>query len=240
MLPFATNASVGDTIEFHWGADQHTVTKSSALLPCNKSTEAPVFASGEQNASFVFSQVVNDTQPTFYYCGTPTHCEKGMFGIINPPSAFDTQYSMNNVMQDLVQNSSTVAAAMTYSNNMTSSNSRAATWGSNIDLSQLPGWSHPYVAENTLYTRAFLAANPEVYNTDGAIDLSGSNPLLIPTDVAGALNAASNAAVTSTSVSAAGAASTSTASTSHSAARGLSAPSMLVAAVSVAITFFAL
>lgn len=53
MVPFATNASVGDTIEFHWGADEHTVTKSSALTPCNKSTDAPVFASGEQNTSFV-------------------------------------------------------------------------------------------------------------------------------------------------------------------------------------------
>jgi plastocyanin len=80
-VPFAVNASVGDTIKFMWGANNHTVTKSSELELCNKTSDAP-FASGEQNKSFVFTQVVNDTNPTFFYCGTPTHCEKGMFGIM--------------------------------------------------------------------------------------------------------------------------------------------------------------
>ena len=84
-VPFAVNASVGDTVLFMWGANNHTVTKSSELTPCNKTTDAP-FASGTQNKSFTFSQVVNDTNPTFFYCGTPGHCPKGMFGVINPPS----------------------------------------------------------------------------------------------------------------------------------------------------------
>src|ERR1700678_2145284 len=30
-IPFALKASVGDTIEFIWGANEHTVTKSSEL-----------------------------------------------------------------------------------------------------------------------------------------------------------------------------------------------------------------
>ena len=51
-VPFATNASTGDTIKFMWGANNHTVTKSSALLPCNKSSARP-FASGTQNKDFV-------------------------------------------------------------------------------------------------------------------------------------------------------------------------------------------
>ena len=98
-VPFAINASVGDTIKFMWGANNHTVTKSSALLPCNKSSDA-LFTSGTQNKDFVcrfcqsqsrslaqthilsVTQVVNDTNPTFFYCGTPTHCQKGMFGIM--------------------------------------------------------------------------------------------------------------------------------------------------------------
>ena len=71
-MPFAVNASVGDTVLFSWGANNHTVTKSSQLEICNKTKDAP-FASGEQNKPFVFTQVVNDTQPTFFYCGTPTH-----------------------------------------------------------------------------------------------------------------------------------------------------------------------
>jgi plastocyanin len=46
-VPFAVNASVGDTIKFVWGAGPHTVTKSSELTPCNKTSTAP-FASGTQ------------------------------------------------------------------------------------------------------------------------------------------------------------------------------------------------
>lgn len=51
-IPFALNASVGDTIKFMWGANNHTVTKSSELTPCNKSGDAP-FASGTQNKDFI-------------------------------------------------------------------------------------------------------------------------------------------------------------------------------------------
>ena len=86
FVPFATNASVGDTIKFVWGANVHTVTKSSQLELCNKTSDAP-FTSGVQNKSFVFTQVVNTTDPTYFYCNVPTHCQKGMFGIINPPNA---------------------------------------------------------------------------------------------------------------------------------------------------------
>jgi plastocyanin len=80
-VPFAVNASVGDTVRFMWGAGPHTVTKSSELNLCNATMDKP-FKSGPQNQSFVFDQVVNDTNPVFYYCGVPGHCEKGMFGIM--------------------------------------------------------------------------------------------------------------------------------------------------------------
>lgn len=60
--------------------------------------DAP-FASGEQNKSFVCAseslvksdvplnlitvqQTVNDTDSTYFYCGTPGHCPMGMFGIM--------------------------------------------------------------------------------------------------------------------------------------------------------------
>jgi plastocyanin len=51
-VPFAVNASVGDTVKFIWGANEHTVTKSSQLAICNKTSDQP-FASGEQNQTFV-------------------------------------------------------------------------------------------------------------------------------------------------------------------------------------------
>jgi plastocyanin len=50
-IPFTVNASVGDTVRYMWNANNHTVTKSSQLQLCNKTSDAP-FASGEQNKSF--------------------------------------------------------------------------------------------------------------------------------------------------------------------------------------------
>jgi len=110
-IPFAVNASVGDTIKFMWGANNHTVTKSSSLLPCNKTADA-LFASGTQNKDFVFTQVVNDTSPTFFYCATPTHCQKGMFGIINPPNALaGAPSSVGSMMPALAANVSDTCLA---------------------------------------------------------------------------------------------------------------------------------
>ena len=37
--------------------------------------------------AYLVDEVVNDTNPLFFYCNVPGHCAKGMFGIINPPSA---------------------------------------------------------------------------------------------------------------------------------------------------------
>lgn len=51
FVPFALNASVGDSIKFVWGANGHTVSKSSELLPCNKTSDS-LFDSGKQNKGF--------------------------------------------------------------------------------------------------------------------------------------------------------------------------------------------
>ncbi|KAF8797988.1 hypothetical protein BYT27DRAFT_7343767 [Phlegmacium glaucopus] len=191
FVPFALNASVGDTIKFMWGADNHTVTKSSSLTPCNKTADMP-FGSGEQNKGFVFTQVVNDTNPTFFYCGTPTHCEKGMFGIINPPNALGSPNSASAMMPPLIQNNSDIAAYASYTSSMTNGIPAAAGWGGSIDMSALPPWSHTYAAENIMYTRAFLAANKEVLQQDGTVNLgsaaNGSTPLMLPKDLSAALN----------------------------------------------------
>jgi len=259
FVPFATNASVGDTIEFHWGADEHTVTKSSALTPCNKSSENPVFASGEQNTSFVFTQVVNDTNPTFYYCGTPTHCEKGMFGVINPTMATPgAPTSLGGMMSSMAANDSDLSAYAAYSSNVTASNNAASSWGENIDMSALPAWSHPLVATNALFTRNIIAMNPELLTANNTFDLSSvaNTPMMIPKDLTPALDAASapaSSAVSSASSAAAapaGDAATAAASPASSSsasatpkgnsASSVASPRMLVGAVVVLATIFAL
>jgi plastocyanin len=253
-VPFALNASVGDTVKFMWGANNHTVTKSSELALCNKTSDQP-FASGEQNTSFVFTQVVNDTNPTFFYCGTPTHCEKGMFGIINPPNAYMQPSSASMMMPSLAGQYPSTQAAMSYASNMTASQPAAAAWGGNIDLSGVPDWAQSYAAENILFTQSFLASNPETINQAGDVDLSplGSNAVMIPTDVAAA--ARQNDVDNSTSTASSGypaASSTASGSTPSTTASGdsstgstngagaISSPRVAVALVAVAAAFFAL
>jgi len=250
FMPFATNASVGDTIEFHWGADNHTVTKSSELLPCNKSAEAPVFASGEQNENFVFRQVVNDTNPTFYYCGTPTHCEKGMFGVINPQMATPgSPTSLGGMMSSMAANDSDLSAYAAYSQNVTANNDVAAEWGTNFEMANMPDWSRSLMATNVLFTRATFGMNPDTLNADGSSNLASvaTTPLMIPMDISGALNAASASTAASTPVAnAAAAAATTSAAPSASttakpsSAMALASPKMLVGVVVVLATIFAL
>ena len=197
------------------------------------------------------NQVVNDTNPTFYYCGVPTHCQKGMFGIINPPNAADQNTSAAMMMPSLASQNPPTAAGMTYAQNMTSGHAAAAAWGSSIDLGGMPTWAQPYAAENILYFRTFLAVNPETISDSGTVDLSplGQTPVMFPTDVAAAARL-SNGTVPSSSSSAAvpdptssGSYSTPNSASSKSGTNGagaLSSPRVAVGLVAVAVAFFAL
>lgn len=85
-------------------------------------------------------------------------------------------------------------------NNMTQGNTAAGSWGGSIDSKSLPPWANTALAENVMYTRNFLAANPEVLKEDGVIDLSNTadTPLMIPQDVSQVLNNAGAGAGSST------------------------------------------
>jgi plastocyanin len=243
-VPFATNASVGDTVRFMWGANNHTVTKSSQLQLCNKTSDAP-FASGEQNKTFTFDQVVNDTQPIFYYCGTPTHCEKGMFGIINPPMASSSSNSVAGMMPAMAQNSSSMAAMSSYTNMMTMNNTMAANWGSGMDMSAMPSWAQSYMAENIMYTRTMIAANPDMMDSNGNINMNTSSPMMVPPDITQAANNAANSSSSSSTSTATSSSSPSTSASPATAAknngaRSLGSSGALVGFVAVLGAFLAL
>ena len=182
-VPFAVNASVGDTVKFIWGANNHTVTKGSELTPCNKTADSP-FASGIQLKDFVFEQVVNDTNPVFFYCAVPNHCTKGMFGIINPPNALAGPSSVGSMMQSMVNANPDLGKMRTYADNSTKGSQPASTWGTNFDMASIPDWAQESFVENVLYTRTFLGANPDAFTANGQIDASlGGNPPVIPQEI---------------------------------------------------------
>jgi len=121
-------------------------------------------------------------------------------------------------------------------------------------MSGMPDWAQSYAAENILFTQSVLAMNPETINQAGDVDLSamGSNPMMVPTDVAAAARAnnvdnSTSSGYPAASSTASGAASTpSTTSSGDSTksstngAGALSSPRVAVALVAVAAAFFAL
>jgi len=244
-VPFAVNASVGDTIKFVWMASPHTVTKSSSLTPCNKTSDAP-FASGIQNKSFVFEQVVNNTDTTFYYCGVPTHCQKGMFGIINPPSDSSSNMSVDAMMSSMAATSADISAAMSATVKATEGSAVAQSWAGSMSMSGIPSYMYQPMLENVMYFRQFIAANPDIVSDDGTISLSnaGDSPLLFPQDISAALASTSSvtpaAAESSPAAAAATPSSSVTASGSLSNGGSVTAPGLFITFVAVVATFLAL
>jgi plastocyanin len=88
--PNSITAAVGSSIEFEFYAPIHSVTQSSFDSPCTPLANGTGFWSGAftttgdgTNAN-VFTLTINDTNPIWFYCATPSHCESGMAGVINP------------------------------------------------------------------------------------------------------------------------------------------------------------
>lgn len=183
-VPFAVNATVGDTVRFVWGAGPHTVTQSSQFNLCNATLDHP-FKSGLQNKSFVFDQVVNDTNPTFYYCGVPTHCEKGMFGVINPPNAQPgATTSTQSMISTMTQNNSDLAAQWTYTMTGTQNSTAASMWGGNMDLAKMTSDPQGQLAliQNVMFTRLAMASNQQYITPQGGFNPDISQGMSVPVD----------------------------------------------------------
>jgi len=96
FAPDSVTAKVGDTLEFHFYNALHTVVQGDFDTPCAMGTKkATGFNSGPiknkaDGTPDTFQVVVKDTKPIWFYCGTPTHCQAGMSGVINPPETGNT------------------------------------------------------------------------------------------------------------------------------------------------------
>ncbi|KAK6335527.1 hypothetical protein TWF696_002300 [Orbilia brochopaga] len=87
--PDTVVAAKGDTVQFMFDGGNHTVTEAAFNNPCNPSNNA--FTSGFTGSdSTTFSIIVTSTDPQWFYCAQPGHCQAGMVGAINPPSSGNT------------------------------------------------------------------------------------------------------------------------------------------------------
>ncbi|KAJ5715281.1 uncharacterized protein N7483_012462 [Penicillium malachiteum] len=86
--PASLSASVGDTVEFHFYPQNHSVAQASFDDPChplNSSGFFSGFVPTSEESKTVFTLTINNTDPIWYYCGQEGHCQAGMVGVINPP-----------------------------------------------------------------------------------------------------------------------------------------------------------
>ncbi|PKX96195.1 cupredoxin domain-containing protein [Aspergillus novofumigatus IBT 16806] len=94
--PHNITAAVGDVIVFEFYPRNHSVVKADFMAPCVPAV-GEIFNSGQFNTFKknshgqlegdppTWSLVVNDTEPTFFYCTAVDSClVNGMVGVINP------------------------------------------------------------------------------------------------------------------------------------------------------------
>ncbi|KAL7792559.1 hypothetical protein V8C37DRAFT_379880 [Trichoderma ceciliae] len=85
-------ADVGDIVEVHFLAKNHSIAQSDFAHPCKPLSDGTGFfagfnfvtSEGQQNPN-VYQFTIVDTNPVWYYCPQTTgnHCQNGMTGVVN-------------------------------------------------------------------------------------------------------------------------------------------------------------
>ncbi|OXV10199.1 hypothetical protein Egran_02040 [Elaphomyces granulatus] len=108
--PDTMKASTGDTIQFTFYPQNHSVVQSAFDKPCQPQQNGifsgfmPV-SSGQGNMTFTIT--INDTKPIWLYCAQTAHCQSGMAMVINPPSSGQNTL---NAYKNAAKNTSTSTA----------------------------------------------------------------------------------------------------------------------------------
>ncbi|ATY65710.1 extracellular serine-rich [Cordyceps militaris] len=104
--PEKIKAEPGSMVQFQFLAGNHTLTQSDFDHPCKPIKEVnpsalgifsaymPVAASAAKKEIPVFTVMVNDTKPMWFFCSQGPHCEKGMAMVINENTSANASRSI--------------------------------------------------------------------------------------------------------------------------------------------------
>lgn len=86
--PNTITAAKGDTLQFHFYAQNHSVVMGIKGDGCKPATSDGFFSgfmpvSGTSEGSNVFEVTVNSTETMYIYCSQGKHCQSGMVAVIN-------------------------------------------------------------------------------------------------------------------------------------------------------------
>ncbi|KAM3466499.1 hypothetical protein MY5147_000543 [Beauveria neobassiana] len=115
--PEKVKAEVGTMVQFQFLAGNHTLTQSDFDHPCTPINEVnpsaqgifsayqPVAASAAKGQIPVFTIMVNDTKPMWFFCSQGPHCQKGMVMVINENTAGNSTRSLENYKKSAAETS---------------------------------------------------------------------------------------------------------------------------------------
>ncbi|KAI9712273.1 MAG: hypothetical protein M1820_001486 [Bogoriella megaspora] len=95
FTPPSVNAAPGSQVQFNFFPSNHSVVQGNQNTPC--ATTGNGFFSGfvasnqGNQGQQTFTVTVPNSQPMFFYCSVPGHCQAGMAGVINPTSQNSVQ-----------------------------------------------------------------------------------------------------------------------------------------------------
>ncbi|KAI9741797.1 MAG: hypothetical protein M1834_000183 [Cirrosporium novae-zelandiae] len=106
FTPDSITAEAGSMVQFHFYPSNHSVVQATFDEPCvpinNVNKSVTGFYSGFMPTTLsakttpVYTLMINDTKPIWFYCSQATHCQAGMVGAINvDPSANKTRTLAN-------------------------------------------------------------------------------------------------------------------------------------------------
>jgi len=141
FFPDDIKAAAGSMVQFQFHPKNHSVVQAAFSNPCTpinevnssivgfKSGYMPV-AAGSTNMP-VFTLMVNDTKPIWFYCSQKPHCQKGMVGVINAPGGNKTIDTFRALAEQAAVNGTTAtptggAAGSSSSGSATTSSSVSA------------------------------------------------------------------------------------------------------------------
>ena len=93
--PDNVEADIGDTVNFEFYPNNHSIAQSSYEEPCQPlfggTGNNPIFSGffpvntkeGEKEAKTMFSMKINNTDPIWLYCSQGSHCQDGQVMVIN-------------------------------------------------------------------------------------------------------------------------------------------------------------
>lgn len=141
--PNTITAAKGDTLQFHFYAQNHSVVMGIKGDGCKPATSDGFFSgfmpvSGTSEGSKVFEVTVNSTETMYIYCSQGKHCQSGMVAVINGDSTNLEAYksSAANATKNTSPDSTSafggtvIAASDATSSNSSSSNSSSSSTGS--------------------------------------------------------------------------------------------------------------